>query len=57
MEFSKLIAERYSVRAYRPDPIEDEKLFQVLEADAPGADCGKSPTVPARSIAHRRSRS
>ena len=32
MEFSELIANRYSVRAYRPDPIEDEKLLQVLEA-------------------------
>jgi nitroreductase len=32
MEFSQLIANRYSVRAYRPDPIEDEKLLQVLEA-------------------------
>jgi nitroreductase len=32
MEYSKLIAERYSVRAYCPDPVEDEKLLQVLEA-------------------------
>ena len=32
MEFSQLIAQRYSVRAYRPDPVEDEKLNQVLEA-------------------------
>jgi nitroreductase len=32
MEFSKLIAERYSVRAYRPNPVEDEKLQAVLEA-------------------------
>lgn len=32
MEFTQLIARRYSVRAYRPDPIEDEKLLQVLEA-------------------------
>ena len=32
MEFSQLIARRYSVRAYRPDPVEDEKLGQVLEA-------------------------
>lgn len=32
MEFSELIAKRYSVRAYRPDRIEDEKLQQVLEA-------------------------
>ncbi len=32
MEFSKLIAARYSVRAYRPDPVEDEKLGAILEA-------------------------
>src|SRR5512137_1480198 len=32
MEFSELIANRYSVRAYRPDPVEEEKLIQVLEA-------------------------
>ena len=32
MEFSELISERYSVRAYRPVPVEDEKLQKVLEA-------------------------
>ena len=32
MEYSQLIAARYSVRAYRSDPIEDEKLQAVLEA-------------------------
>ena len=32
MEFAKLIEARYSVRKYRPDPVEDEKLQQVLEA-------------------------
>jgi nitroreductase len=32
MEFSKLIAQRYSVRAYRPDPVEQDKLERVLEA-------------------------
>ena len=32
MEFSRLIHERYSVRAYKPDPVEDEKLQQVLMA-------------------------
>jgi nitroreductase len=32
MEFSELIAARYSVREYRPDPVEDEKLKVVLEA-------------------------
>jgi nitroreductase len=32
MEYSKLIAARYSVRAYRPDPVEEEKLQAVLEA-------------------------
>jgi nitroreductase len=32
MEYSDLIAARYSVRAYRPDPVEDDKLQAVLEA-------------------------
>jgi len=32
MEFSELVAKRYSVRAYQPDPVEDEKLQQVLQA-------------------------
>lgn len=32
MEFPELIRKRYSVRAYKPDPLEDEKLQQVLEA-------------------------
>ena len=32
MEYSELIVARYSVRAYRPDPVEDEKLEAVLEA-------------------------
>ncbi len=32
MEFTELIRKRYSVRAYKPDPVEEEKLEQVLEA-------------------------
>jgi nitroreductase len=32
MEFNELIASRYSVRAYKPDPVEDNKLRMVLEA-------------------------
>jgi nitroreductase len=32
MEFSDLIQERYSVRAYKSDSVEDHKLQQVLEA-------------------------
>jgi nitroreductase len=32
MEYSELIAARYSVRAYRLDPVEDGKLQAVLEA-------------------------
>jgi nitroreductase len=32
MEFSQLITQRYSVRAYHPTPVEEEKLQQVLEA-------------------------
>ncbi len=32
MDFLQLARQRYSVRAYRPDPVEDDKLEQVLEA-------------------------
>jgi len=32
MEFAELIKKRYSVRAYKPDPVEEEKLRQVLDA-------------------------
>ncbi len=32
MEFSELIEKRYSVRAYKPDAVEDAKLHQVLQA-------------------------
>ena len=32
MEFSDLITARYSVRAYKPDPVEKDKLRAVLDA-------------------------
>lgn len=32
MEFFEVMKERYSVRSYRPDPVEPGKLYQVLEA-------------------------
>ena len=32
MEFTDLIQQRYSVRAYHPDPVEEDKLQKVLEA-------------------------
>ena len=32
MEFQELIEKRYSVRAYKPDPVPDESLEQVLDA-------------------------
>ncbi len=32
MDFQELIRKRYSVRAYKPDPVEDDKLARVLEA-------------------------
>jgi nitroreductase len=32
MNFSELVRTRYSVRAYKPDPVEEEKLEQILEA-------------------------
>ena len=32
MEFLELVKKRYSVRAYKPVPVENEKLDEVLEA-------------------------
>jgi len=32
MEFLELVKKRYSVRAYKNDPVEDEKLDKILEA-------------------------
>ena len=32
MKFQELIKKRYSVRAYKSDPVEDDKLARVLEA-------------------------
>ena len=32
MSLSELIQQRYSVRGYKPDPVEEDKLQQVLEA-------------------------
>ena len=32
MEFSELIEKRYSVRAYKAHPVDDERLHQVLQA-------------------------
>ncbi|MBM4466583.1 MAG: nitroreductase [Chloroflexi bacterium] len=32
MKFLELAEKRYSVRAYKPDPVEEDKLNQVLEA-------------------------
>ena len=32
MDFWELARKRYSVRAYKPDPVEDDKLQKVLEA-------------------------
>ncbi len=32
MDFADLSRQRYSVRAYKPDPVEEIKLQQVLEA-------------------------
>jgi len=44
MEFTNLIAARYSVRAYKPEPVEDDKLRAVLDAArlAPTA-CNRQP--------------
>jgi nitroreductase len=32
MDFQELVTKRYSVRAYKSDPVEEEKLDKVLEA-------------------------
>jgi nitroreductase len=32
MDFQELIRQRYSVRAYKPDPVEEEKLQKALDA-------------------------
>jgi len=32
MKFQDLISKRYSVRAYKPDPVEEDKLARVLDA-------------------------
>ncbi len=32
MDFSDLIKRRYSVRSYKPNPVEDEKLDEILNA-------------------------
>ncbi len=32
MEFSEVIKNRYSVRSYKPVPVEDEKIKEILEA-------------------------
>lgn len=32
MEYRELIVNRYSVRAYKPDPVEEDKLQSILEA-------------------------
>ncbi len=44
MEFTELIQQRYSVRAYRADPVEEEKVQRVLQAArlAPTA-CNRQP--------------
>lgn len=31
MDFLEIVQKRYSVRAYKPDPVEDEKLNRILE--------------------------
>ncbi|MEM2677342.1 MAG: nitroreductase family protein, partial [Thermofilaceae archaeon] len=32
MDFYEVVRGRRSIRAYKPDPVEDEKLLRVLEA-------------------------
>ncbi len=44
MEFSEVIAKRYAVRGFKPDPVEPDKLQRVLDAArlAPTA-CNRQP--------------
>ncbi len=44
MQFAELVHKRYSVRTYKPDPVEEDKLNQILEAArlAPTA-CNNQP--------------
>ena len=55
MEFSDLIRSRYSVRAYKPDPVPDEHVGPGVGGGAAGADRSQSPTVPADRDPHGRS--
>jgi nitroreductase len=32
MEFYEVVSRRRSIRAYKPDPVEEDKLFRILEA-------------------------
>ena len=32
MQFIELVTKRYSVRSYKPEPVEDDKLQLVLQA-------------------------
>ena len=32
MDFNELVRRRYSSRAYKPDPVEDDKVRSILEA-------------------------
>ncbi|MCC6005400.1 MAG: nitroreductase family protein, partial [Thermofilum sp.] len=32
MEFYEVVRRRRSIRAYKPDPVEEDKLFRILEA-------------------------
>lgn len=46
MDFQELVRKRHSVRGYRPDPVEEEKLQQVLEA------ARLAPTAASRQPLH-----
>jgi len=58
MDFQELIRTRYSVRAYKQDPVEEDKLNKVLEAArlAPTAISEKIPDVWAKEWSHGKKR-
>ena len=43
MEYTKLIHERYSVRKYKKDPVEEEKIAAILEAARVAPTAKKCP--------------
>ena len=52
MDVFEAIEKRYSVRGYKPDAVEDEKLRQGAGGGAAGADRRQQAAVPHARRAH-----